>query len=213
MDSNSDRPTVYTDPLIVAHQGDTELYRQDDDRPRPRPASPGVSIQPEVPKTDFSAYLPKPASAWQRKYPAALTTRAGNVPARSPASHSMFIPSRASGGDYPVGNIVYQSLQRPKLLRGGEWQLSVTNNLVAAAFLTLTIITWNWHFILGAVFFGWPVQWLIRVLANERAGGDPKLWQKYLRTVGQPLIREPHGKPDESAPPPRILPKQSFFIH
>jgi type IV secretory pathway TrbD component len=210
MPSNGDVPTVYTDPLIIRQSNDTEIYRQDDDVPRPRPASPAASIQPETAKTDFSAYLPKPGSAWQRTYPTALTTRAGNALAPSLANRPAFVPSpRGSASQYAVGNIVYQSLQRPKLLRGGEWQLSVTNNLVAAGFAVLTLITWNWHFILGAAFFGWPVQWLIRVLGRH----DPKFWRKYLRSVRQPLIREPHGSPNESAPALRILPKQSFFIH
>jgi hypothetical protein len=70
------------------------------------------------------------------------------------------------------------------MLRGGEWQLSVVNNLVAAGFVVLTIITWNWRFLLGAMFFGWGVQWLIRVLGRH----DPKWWRKYRRYSQQPAI-------------------------
>jgi type IV secretory pathway TrbD component len=106
-------------------------------------------------------------------------------------------------------NPVYQSLQRPKLLRGGEWQLSVVNNLVAAGFVILTIMTWNWRFLLGAIWFGWAVQWLIRLLGRH----DPKWWHKYLRYNRQPLVREPHGHPERSAPAPRILPKKDWLIH
>ncbi|MBV8053924.1 MAG: VirB3 family type IV secretion system protein [Deltaproteobacteria bacterium] len=105
-------------------------------------------------------------------------------------------------------NIVYQSLQRPKLLRGGEWQLSVLNNLTAAGFAILSLMKWNWRFALGAIFFGWPVQWLIRVLGRR----DPKFWQKYQRTWNKPLIREPHGYVHMTpAKPPRILPKAGWL--
>jgi len=125
-----------------------------------------------------------------------------------PAS-PMLRTSRGSADEVEVGNIVHQSLQRPKLLRGGEWQLSVATNLLAAGFIVLTIMSWNWRFLPGALFFGGPIQWLLRVMADH----DPKRWQKYVRTIGQPLIREPHGKPGDSAPAPRILPKPSLFIH
>jgi hypothetical protein len=85
----------------------------------------------------------------------------------------------------------------------------VVNNLVAAGFMILTIITWNWRFLLGAMFFGWGVQWLIRVLGRH----DPKWWRKYRRYSQQPTMREPHGHPKHSAPAPRILPKPSLFVH
>jgi type IV secretory pathway TrbD component len=105
-------------------------------------------------------------------------------------------------------NIVYQSLQRPKLLRGGEWQLSLMNNLLAAGFVTLALMSWNWRYLLGAMFFGWPVQWLIRVLGRR----DPNWFQIYLRANRQPLIREPHGCPGHRpSRPPRLLPKPNKF--
>lgn len=103
-------------------------------------------------------------------------------------------------------NIVYQALQRPKLLRGGEWQLSVLNNLIAAAFIMLTIMTWNIRFLVGAVYFGWCVQWLIRVLGRH----DPKWWQKYIRYMQRPRVREPHGHPEHFSPPPQLLPKPGW---
>jgi hypothetical protein len=94
----------------------------------------------------------------------------------------------------------------------------MATNLMAALFVILAIMSWNWRFLPGALFFGGPVQWLLRAMADR----DPKRWQKYMRYerefssgfFGKKLrIREPHGKPDESAPPPRILPKPSTFIH
>jgi type IV secretory pathway TrbD component len=118
--------------------------------------------------------------------------------------------SRGSADDdVQVGNIVYQSLQRPKLLRGGEWQLSLATNLLAAMFVLLAIMSWNWRFLPGALLFGGPIQWVLRVLADH----DPKYWQKYMRSIGQPLMREAHGRPGDIAPAPQILPKPSWFIH
>jgi type IV secretory pathway TrbD component len=170
--------------------------------PRPQPAAPALSISPAPSPKPVLATLPSRSGVWQRSYgppatslrPQALTT----------------IPNRGrDSGDVQVGNIVYQALQRPKLLRGGEWQLSVLNNLVAAGFALLTFMRWNWHFALGALFFGWPVQLLIRKLGRR----DPKFWHKYQRTWRKPLIREPHGTPGAIAVAPRILPKPGWFIH
>jgi type IV secretory pathway TrbD component len=169
--------------------------------PRPQPAAPALSISPALPKPIRTQPTMR-AGVWQRAYGTPTTTP------RPQALSTTFSRSR-NGDDFQVGNVVYQALQRPKLLRGGEWQLSVLNNLVAAGFATLTIMRWNWHFALGAVFFGWGVQWLIRRLGRR----DPKFWQKYQCTWRKPLIREPHGTPGAEAPAPRILPKPGWLIH
>src|SRR5215831_13746425 len=172
------------------------------DRPRPRPASPAASVPSESAPT-----IPQPPAApkvWQRQHRQSLATRTSTTAA--PAMPTM-LSSRGSTADVEVGNRVYQSLQRPKLLRGGEWQLSLMTNLIAAGFVILAIMQWNWRFLPGALFFGGPVQWALRVLADH----DPKCWQKYMRTRNQPLVREPHGRPGDTAPAPRILPKPSLF--
>jgi type IV secretory pathway TrbD component len=166
--------------------------------PRPTPAAPALSISPTRPQP-VTTQLPSRSGVWQRSYgPPATTPRPQTISTRS-----------RNTDDFQVGNIVYQALQRPKLLRGGEWQLSVLNNLVAAGFGTLTIMKWDWHFAIGAVFFGWPVQYLIRRIGLR----DPKFWQKYQRTWRKPLIREPHGTPGSEAPASRLLPKPGWFIH
>jgi type IV secretory pathway TrbD component len=167
---------------------------------KPTPAAPALSIsQPK--SRQITTALPARTNTWQRSYRPPATVPATGSTLSHPTSHD--------AGDVQVSNIVYQSLQRPKMLRGGEWQLSVVNNLVAAGFVVLTIITWNWRFLLGAMFFGWGVQWLIRVLGRH----DPKWWRKYRRYSQQPAIREPHGHPEHLAPAPRILPKPSLFVH
>lgn len=55
----------------------------------------------------------------------------------------------------------------------------------------------------------WPDPVAHRVLADY----DPERWQKSVRSLNQPLIREIQGRPGESAPAPRILSKPSWFIH
>jgi hypothetical protein len=83
------------------------------------------------------------------------------------------------------------------------------NNLMAAGIGTMAVVTWNWRLLLGAAFFAWPVQWLIRVLGRH----DPQFWQIYFRTRQHPLIREAHGHPyDQPVTPPRILPKLRKFV-
>jgi type IV secretory pathway TrbD component len=202
-------PTIEDDAHYTPHlpgcpnngiHGITICDRCNDMMNKPTPAAPALSIRPQRPQQPMTT-LPSPSSTWQRSYgPPTASPRAVLTPT---------ISRHGSDGGVQVSNIVYQSLQRPKMLRGGEWQLSVVNNLVAAGFMILTIITWNWRFLLGAVFFGWGVQWLIRLLGRH----DPKWWRKYRRYSQQPAIREPHGHPEHSALAPRILPKPSLFVH
>lgn len=205
MDSGRDALTIYTDPRTIYTQPATLYDPPNRPQPRPRPAAPAAMIVPESASAP-SVALPSPSSVWQPQHGQLLATRTAIAAVPSAlTTHAM----RGSPSEVHAANIVYQSLQRPKLLRGGEWQLAVATNLTAAAFVMLAIMTWNWRFLPGALFFGGPIQWLLRVLASH----DPRYWQKYVRALGQPLIREPRGKPSESAPAPRILPKPSWFIH
>ena len=85
----------------------------------------------------------------------------------------------------------------------------MVNNLMAAGLGTMAVVTWNWRFLIGAAFFAWPVQWLIRMLGRH----DPQFWQIYFRTRQRPLTREAHGRPcDPPTMPPRILPKLRKFV-
>jgi type IV secretory pathway TrbD component len=196
-------PTIYSDPGTIYSQPPNPY--DPPNRPQPRPVAPAAGLQPESAAPPIVS-LPAPSSVWQRQHTQQLTMRTANTPALSTFSTGSM---RSSAADVQVGNILYQSLQRPKLLRGGEWQLSLMTNLIAAGFVILAIMQWNWRFLPGALFFGGPIQWLLRVMADH----DPKRWQKYMRTINQPLVREAHGKPGHSAPAPAILPRPSWFIH
>ena len=77
------------------------------------------------------------------------------------------------------------------MLQGGQWELSMWNNLVTFGFAGLAIMTLDWRLGIGAAFFAWPVQWLIRLIGKK----DPQYWQVYWRYLRQPSIREAHGRP------------------
>ena len=101
-----------------------------------RPAAPAVSLPMNRPRGSSIVPLPSKSNVWQRNYSPSVSQPTMSAPA-------VFSHGLASG--HPIGNILYQSLQRPKLLRGGEWQLSVANNLMAAGLGTMALVTWNWR--------------------------------------------------------------------
>ena len=81
--------------------------------------------------------------------------------------------------------------------------------LIASAFGVQVIMTWSWQPILGVLFFGWPVQWLIRRVAKR----DPQWTTVYFRARKLPLVREPHGYRDaKPAKAPVIIPKPSTWL-
>jgi type IV secretory pathway TrbD component len=110
------------------------------------------------------------------------------MPRTPSASRPVSYVMRDSMPDLPEGNIVYQSLQRPKLLRGAEWQYSMINNLVAGFLVLFAITGWNWHLLLAAAILGGPVQWLLRMLSRH----DPQFFAVYFRSQRHPLIRHPN---------------------
>lgn len=197
------QPTIYSDPRTIYSQPVNQYVPTE---PPPRPTIPPNT--PSDSTVSSAGTMPPSGNTYQRQQAQQLAARVtgSNVP-----TQVTFRPNLTRGGstDVQVGNVVYQSLQRPKLLRGGEWQLSMTTNLIAAAFVILAIMQWNWRMLPGALFFGGPVQWLLRVMAER----DPKRWQKYMRSIGQPLIRHAHGTPNQEAPIPQVLPKPSLFVH
>jgi type IV secretory pathway TrbD component len=206
---DNDRPPGAELPIEadhLSHTGDRELsigariIPMDDDRPndRPTPAAPAASLPVETEQPILTT-LPS-GGVWQRSY---------GLPKVTPQPDTAVTPMRSVGLPSGYGNIVFQSLQRPHLLRGGEWQLSVTNMLVASAFGTAALLTWNWRLLLVAAFFTWPVQWVIRMVGRH----DPQWWAIYFRALRKPLIREPHGYASaRPKAPPVIIPKPPKFV-
>lgn len=208
---STDPRSLYSDPGT--------LYNQPINPYVPPAPPPQQSNAPDItPNTTTTPSVTTPAvgiapssggESYQRQQAQQLAIRVSgsNIP-----TQNTFRPNVGRGGnpaDIVVGNVVYKSLQMPKLLRGGEWQLSVMTNLIASAFLILAIMGWNWRMLPGALFFGGPVQWLLRMMAQR----DPRRWQKYLLSIRKPLILYAGGKPSEDAPIPQIMPKPSLFVH
>ncbi len=146
---------------------------------RPRPASPGLSLvtkKPAPPTTRplGSVTANKPVSK-PKSRPVPETSIGSTVSATTPAS------SRSAK------HRVFQSLQRDKLLMGGERELSQINITITMLLGLLTIMGMNWHLAVVAVLFGGPVQWAIRILSER----DPDYVKTYLEGLTSPHIREP----------------------
>jgi type IV secretory pathway TrbD component len=82
---------------------------------------------------------------------------------------------------------VFRSLQRDKLLMGGERELSQANIMVTVLLVLLALMRLNWRLAVIAVLFGGPVQWVIRTFSQE----DPDHVKVDLEGLTTPHIREP----------------------
>jgi type IV secretory pathway TrbD component len=91
-----------------------------------------------------------------------------------------------SASEHQAGNHVYQSLQRPHLLWGGERELSLINAMVVTLLATFGLVGFNLRLLAYAAFFAFPAQWLIRMLSKE----DPDYFKNYFRARKHPPIRE-----------------------
>ena len=84
---------------------------------------------------------------------------------------------------------VYQSLQRDRLLMGGELEVSQLNVTITVLLALLALMALSWHLLVLAVIFGGPVQWVIRTLSEH----DPDYLKTYLEALSSPHIREPES--------------------
>jgi type IV secretory pathway TrbD component len=83
---------------------------------------------------------------------------------------------------------VYQSLQRPKLLLGGEWEAALINMYATLIFMVLALFSLNWRMALLSLFCGTCLQWGLRVFAQK----DPDYFKRLLEAIRHPHIREPN---------------------
>src|SRR5690348_7074912 len=118
--------------------------------------------------------------------------RPRNQMSTSPAKSSVNAPRLKSS--YQLGSQhmdmkhrVYQAFQRDKLLMGAEREISQLNVIFVMLLVTVGAMTFNWHFLLLAVIYGWPVQRALRMFAEI----DPDYWKVYLDALGTPHIRVP----------------------
>jgi len=146
---------------------------------RPRPASPALSL---VSDNKPPAPAKRPIGSVQKQPVLGTSQR----PTTKAESHSASLPSTSS---FPRSSKhrVFQSLQRDKLLMGGERELSQINITITMLLGLLAIMGMNWHLAVVAVLFGGPVQWAIRILSER----DPDYVKTYLEGLTSPHIREP----------------------
>jgi type IV secretory pathway TrbD component len=147
---------------------------------RPRPSSsPALSpvppkAPPPAPRLLGSVKSNKPVTGSSRR--PVLETSIGSAPSMtaSPSTHSS-------------KHTVFQSLQRDKLLMGGEMELSRINITITMVLALIAVMTLNWHLAVVAVLFGGPVQWAIRILSED----DPDYVKVYIEGLICPHLREP----------------------
>src|SRR5690348_17101150 len=81
---------------------------------------------------------------WPKRSAPPPATRTFNAPAPSSTSHPATYSSMlGSTIEQPAGNHVYQSLQRPHLLWGGERELSLINAMVVTLLATIGLVGFN----------------------------------------------------------------------
>jgi type IV secretory pathway TrbD component len=107
---------------------------------------------------------------------------------------------------------VYQSLARPKLKRGGQWQFTSSIGIFAIFMVFATILSHRFEPVIFAALFYWPALWLARQAAKH----DPQWLEVYFRSFTHSFwhpIREPHGYAfTRDSKAPEILAKPPQWI-
>ncbi len=147
---------------------------------RPRPASPALSLvtqKPAPPATrPLGSVQKQPVLGTSKRHATKAESSSGSAPSMTSSTST-----RSSK------HAVFQSLQRDKLLMGGERELSQLNITITMILGLLAIMGMNWHLAVVAVLFGGPVQWAIRILSER----DPDYVKTYIEGLTTPHIREP----------------------
>lgn len=144
----------------------------------PRPASPALGMPAPVTKRREPA--PRPVGSVSVLAPVIKSHNAIAV------AHSTSAPL-ATSAEPRARHRVFRSLQRDKLLMGGERELSQANIMITVLLVLLALMQLNWHLAVVAILFGGPVQWVIRHFSEQ----DPDYIKTYLEGLTTPHIREP----------------------
>jgi type IV secretory pathway TrbD component len=150
----------------------------------PRPAAPALNAPSPATKRREPAVRPVGSVDWNKKAVLGPVTKSHNAVAVAHAFDSApTMESSASRSKHRV----FRSLQRDKLLMGGERELSQANIMITVLLVLLALMQLNWHLAVVAVLFGGPVQWAIRHFSEQ----DPDYIKTYLEGLSCPHIREP----------------------
>lgn len=154
------------------------------------PASPALSqntkpitvpVKVERSLTSASRVNPKPYA----QLPAIRTVnRPGEYSLSQVSPTSTWMTGSAD--EYPEGNIVYQSLQAPKLLRGGEQLFSIIIIGLAGICLYMAYFQWSLWWLLPGFWLGGPCQWFLQTLAKH----DPEYVAILIEWWKHPAVRE-----------------------
>ena len=83
--------------------------------------------------------------------------------------------------------MVFQSLQRPKLLMGCELELAKLTITVTVLLFLFAVMKFSLDYLLMAFIFGGPVMWVLRILSEQ----DPDYAKVYVEALQIPHVREP----------------------
>ena len=82
---------------------------------------------------------------------------------------------------------MYTSLQRHKLLLGGEREATQYNLYLTFMFIVFALFGLSWRMAVLAIFCGTVLQWIIRTFSQT----DPDYFKVLLAANRHPHIREP----------------------
>ena len=139
--------------------------------------------------------LSSTSAQWQKQSSPQLAVPTYNAHGRSGQSthQPRRLPRLGYGNESPAGSRVYSSLQRPTFLMGGEASLSLMNSVFGVGFFGyMAFMKLDWHWLIGALFFAGPVQWILRLMAKI----DAQYSEVQPQAVFQPAVFEPHGFAD-----------------
>jgi type IV secretory pathway TrbD component len=149
----------------------------------PSSAAPALSVNTTTSQAPGVVSLPLRSDQYKKPY---SPVRVMTIPSgqESYSNDTLTRTSYQSG----YGHVVYQALQRDKLLRGGEERLSLAIMFIATICGVLAVHLWSPYLLGLTVIWAWPVQWGAKRLAAH----DPQYFAILLRAIKHPLMREPH---------------------
>ena len=89
-------------------------------------------------------------------------------------------------GSKPRAHRVYTSLQRPKLLLGGEREATQFNLYITFMLVVFALFGLSWRMGVPAIFCGTILQWVVRIYSQT----DPDYFKILLAAWRHPHIRE-----------------------
>ena len=148
------------------------------------PASPALSLVNSSTDRALAPASRLPGSVhWDKQ--SVLRPAIRTLPSRDRFSSNAAIEP----GFYRLGSkhMVFQSLQRPKLLMGCELELAKLAITVTVLLFLFAVMKFSLDYLLMAFIFGGPVMWVLRMLSEQ----DPDYAKVYVEALQISHVREP----------------------